>query len=560
MKKYRVSALILAMIMIIACFAACGTAGSNSGSESKGSASVAPTDKPDTSATEPTEEPTDEPEEPTSLYPLAEETHLTVLGPIYAPRAGGIVETWQDTTFYQAASKATNIWLDYDCVATEAYNAQFNVVLASGDMPDMFYQGLRQYAGSADQGIEEGLFANIADYLDYCPDYVAALEEYGYTNNVKTDTGNMVSFYTIAKNAPVGMMGFVTAQEYLDEIGMEAPKTYEDYFNVLKALKTEKGFKEPITMGYMGAVMGDYLCAGFDVSLYSHFILEYANKGFYQKDGTVHYGFLEDGFKEYVTMMNEWYNEGLFSPDFNTENENPTSPDYLAKISGGETGIALIDSSYIDTLESQTGLDFIPLQDAVKNVGDKTHLGASKDKEMDATYMISADSENIEAAVLWNNYWFTEEGSMLCNWGIEGETYEMVDGKPQFTDLLLNNPDGLSLSQTTYVYIGKLGVYDNARDFAMYSDQVSSLHETWDTNKDNAYKIPQGTTMTADESSDYNSKFSDINTLVQESLVKFIVGDKPLDEIDAFVEELHKMGIDDCIGYWQAALDRFNQR
>src|SRR5690606_1571608 len=35
------------------------------------------------------------------------------------------------------------------------------------------------------------------------------------------------------------------------------------------------------------------------------------------------------------------------------------------------------------------------------------------------------------------DYWWTEEGRRLLNFGIEGETYTMVDGKPKFTETVM---------------------------------------------------------------------------------------------------------------------------
>ena len=43
---------------------------------------------------------------------------------------------------------------------------------------------------------------------------------------------------------------------------------------------------------------------------------------------------------------------------------------------------------------------------------------------------------------------------MLYNFGIEGESYEMQDGKPVYTDLVLNNPDGLTANQALSEYSG----------------------------------------------------------------------------------------------------------
>lgn len=63
--------------------------------------------------------------------------------------------------------------------------------------------------------------------------------------------------------------------------------------------------------------------------------------------------------------------------------------------------------------------------------------------------------------------------------------------------------------------------------------------------------------MTADETTDFNTIWSDIATVVTEATVKFITGDRSLDEFDAFTAELEQMGIQECIDIKQAAYDRY---
>ena len=43
---------------------------------------------------------------------------------------------------------------------------------------------------------------------------------------------------------------------------------------------------------------------------------------------------------------------------------------------------------------------------------------------------------------------------MLYNFGTEGVSYEMQDGKPVYTSLITNNPDGLTMAQAMSYYIG----------------------------------------------------------------------------------------------------------
>ena len=55
----------------------------------------------------------------------------------------------------------------------------------------------------------------------------------------------------------------------------------------------------------------------------------------------------------------------------------------------------------------------------------------------------------------------------------------------------------------------------------------------------------------------YNRIFSDIDTYMDETVSKFVVGDLSLDQFDSFVQQLKDMGIEDCIGYYQSAYDTY---
>ena len=80
------------------------------------------------------------------------------------------------------------------------------------------------------------------------------------------------------------------------------------------------------------------------------------------------------------------------------------------------------------------------------------------------------------------------------------------------------------------------------------------------TAQDMSKYIPSKITMTPEESERYSVLMSDIQTFADENLAKFVMGTQDMSEWDGFVEELHNMGIDECIAIQQAALDRYNAR
>ena len=57
-----------------------------------------------------------------------------------------------------------------------------------------------------------------------------------------------------------------------------------------------------------------------------------------------------------------------------------------------------------------------------------------------------------------------------------------------------------------------------------------------------------------------NRIMTDINTYREEMTHKFITGQEPLDNFDAFVEQIRSQGIEEAIQIKQDALDRYLAR
>ena len=173
------------------------------------------------------------------------------------------------------------------------------------------------------------------------------------------------------------------------------------------------------------------------------------------EDNKVHYGFIEDAYLDFLTLSNRWYEMGILDPDGFTQEIDA----FYAKIATGRTGLVWgntggelgkIETMKADNLE----IDYQPAPNPVLNKGDSFPVDISAFRVGDIGAMVSANCENKEAAAKVVDYVYGKEGDMLANFGVEGVTYEMVDGKPQFTEYVLNNPDGLSIQTALSFYAG----------------------------------------------------------------------------------------------------------
>ena len=83
---------------------------------------------------------------------------------------------------------------------------------------------------------------------------------------------------------------------------------------------------------------------------------------------------------------------------------------------------------------------------------DGTQMTTSQMQPIRGYTAISADSKYIKEIVQMFDYFYSEEGSLLMNFGIEGETYTMVDGKPTYTDAIAHDPEGRSILSMLNIY------------------------------------------------------------------------------------------------------------
>ncbi|MGV2806805.1 ABC transporter substrate-binding protein, partial [Clostridium perfringens] len=61
---------------------------------------------------------------------------------------------------------------------------------------------------------------------------------------------------------------------------------------------------------------------------------------------------------------------------------------------------------------------------------------------------ITESNKHIAETVKFFDYFYSEEGRMIMNFGKEGTSYTMVDGYPKYMDSVMNNPEGLPLAQS----------------------------------------------------------------------------------------------------------------
>ena len=171
---------------------------------------------------------------------------------------------------------------------------------------------------------------------------------------------------------------------------------------------------------------------------------------------------------------------------------------------------------------------------------------------------INADSEYIKEIVKMFDYFYSEEGSLLNNFGIEGLTYEMVNGQPTYTDVIKADEQGRSILSMLNVYGHREWAYQ--QDVGYENALLDSEYVGYRDEMEQYIKptIP-ALSFTEDERDTINSVYTEIRTYKDEMITNFIMGRESLDKWDEFVDTLKDMGIEKVIDAYQTAYDRYMQ-
>lgn len=136
---------------------------------------------------------------------------------------------------------------------------------------------------------------------------------------------------------------------------------------------------------------------------------------------------------------------------------------------------------------------------------------------------------------------------MLLNFGIEGESYEMVDGKPVYTDTILKNPDGLSINEALLLNCRATAPAPGFKQAPEYLEQYYEFPQQrdalklWVNNAQEGRKTMLPNLMpTSEEAEEIAAIVTDLNTYVNEMTWKFITGEESLDKFDDFRNTVSK--------------------
>ena len=488
--------------------------------------------------------------------PIVDETLSLTFGGSKAPLA----PDYSEMELVQQWEADTNIAIAWENLPDQVYAEKKNLMLASGDLPDVLFNTGLSDAEIVENG-SNGTLLPLEDLIDdYAPTLSAILDERPDIRAAITASDGHI--YTLPSVEELGLVAYPNFlfinTTWLDAVGLPMPTTIDEYHDALVAFATQdpngNGVADEIPLSFrtdsFAANPHDLVAAlGGQPENNDHRIV---------RDGEVQFTADTDEYKAGVAGLADWYAEGLIDPE-------SFSQDDVAYLSKGKASTEILGSFFWWELKEMVGddrVDDYALVGILEGENGEKLASVSNNQEIGRGAMaITRENKYPAATMRWADRLFDPVMSAQSNWGPIGVTLEEnADG------ILVQIPAAAGESEgerRQRVAPGGPKV-TTAEDFVTVvapeprakerQDLVAEFYEPYQANEGYPPVL-----LSNEELEQVSFATADINTLVKEKFASWIVDGAVEDEWDAYVSQLKSLGVDDVIATYQQAYDRFQE-
>lgn len=515
-------AIVLALSLVISACTSGGNAPDNSAAEQTPSNETS-----NETSNEPADEPADEPAEKSKFsYYLWNET----------------MDILKDSKQWQAIQDGANaeIELVNGGPRDSGYYQNLTLLFASQNLPDtMAIRG-----EDAAQFGAEGALLDLKPLIDeHAPNisaYFAANP--GYLKQILTAEGKIFSLFYEA--APLPQRGWFYRKDWAATLGLQEPQTLDEFTAFLRALKTANPggneFFYPLTnQGYTNMARGFEKV--FGIESYDD-RLNVFNPGYKQ-------------YIEYLRMLNE---EKLLDPEAALGSVSESA--LKEKLVNGDSAVfyrALFNAEDTTITGRELNPDFeftvMPPITPV-NGNNRTYFGGDQYYPHWAM-AVSAKAKDPVGIVKFLDFLFSEEGLTLNHWGIEGESYEIVDGKKKYLISLATLVYEPGSGQNNWLVATPL-TYDFPAP--MDAEAAAGIQSEFMNNliaKVIDYTVPAPKYVITPEDRERLNELEAVIEPKQESwVVGFVTGNTSMSEWDNFLADMKSMNYEEVLEILKASM------
>ncbi|WP_329054207.1 extracellular solute-binding protein [Streptomyces violaceus] len=477
--------------------------------------------------------------------------------PVYPMKGGWL--------FWKELTKRTGVTLKAVDVPLADYERKRSVLIGAGDAPFLIP---KTYHPSEVAFVSSGAVLAVSDYVKLMPNFRDKVRKWKLEPELDSIRQSDGKYYLLPGLHEKVKSGYSLSlrTDILEKHGLSLPTTWDELYDVLKALKEEYPGKYPFSdrwstntpfpcgalFGYLGQAFGVRAGWAYDNISFDHKAQKFVFTG------------AQDGYRQMVEYLRRLVAEKLMDPESFSQTDDQAVQKLLAeKCYAMSANPQELVQNYRYNLEKQVKGAKIEMIPAPVGPAGPVVLGGSR---LENGVMISSKALKSDSFVAMMQFvdwlWYSDEGQRLARWGVEGVTYtrsgNQYKPKPGIS-LMGSDPDAPKDMQKDYGFYNGVFAYGGSWELvsSMFSPDEKKFQAAMAQRKelpiDPAHPLQS---FEQEQATLWDTPLKD--TVIQNTL-KFVLGKRPLSQWDAYLSELKSKNMQQLVDLHNKAYERFKK-
>ncbi len=467
----------------------------------------------------------------------------------------------EDWLFFQTVEENQKVTFDITTAPLSDWEERRSLLIGAGDAPDIISV---TYPGAEAPFVASGAILPVSDYLDLMPNFQDKVERWGLEAELDTLRQADGKFYMLPGLYEQMRYDYSIALriDVLDELGLEEPETWDDFADVLAAIKEAKGGSYAFSDRWQGNSLLSIASGSFGTV---------GGWGFGQgvtwneDAGEFEYAGATDEYRDMVEYFAGLVADGLLDPESFTQDDEQAAQKLASQQSYaiGTNAQELIGAR--TTLETSLAGQPFELRKILVPAGPAGDL--MNGLRIENGFMISSsalENDNFVAMMQFLDWlYYSDEGLEFARWGVEGVTYDRAaDGTRVLAadvDFLGQNPGGTTNLQTDYGFFNGVFSLAHGSTTELVRTHISQEEADWQDAMSAKELAPLPPPWPLDELEREQASLyqTALNDYTLQNTLAFITGQRDLSEWDAYVAELEGQNMSAYLDIVNGAQQRY---
>jgi len=450
----------------------------------------------------------------------------------------------KDWLLFTKMASDNNVTLETTVVPFSDYEQKRSLLISSGKAPEII---AKTYPGQESAYVSSGAVLPVSDYVDLMPNYQDKVKKWKLEPEIAGLTQADGKYYVLPglheELWPDYTLAFRT--DVLEKDGIAEPKTWDEFREVLRKLKKNHPDVVPFSDRFNGNSVLNIAGTAYG-TVAGWGLVDGLTFDENKKEFT--FGSASSQFKDLVTYFNSLVSEGLMDPESFTQTDDAA----IQKFTSGKSFVISANSQNIITYRTSMEQSLGKGNFAVRKItvpggpaGDI--IGGSR---LENGIMLNPSVKDKDSFVALMQYidwlFYSDEGQEFAKWGVQGTTYNKEGGKRVLAkDINFQglNPGGTKDLRVDYGFSGGNFAYGGTTDLlqSTFNDEELAFQKAMKSKKPRPVSPPVPFSDADREQATLT--LTPLKDHVKQNTLKFITGQRPLSEFDAYVKELDSKGM-----------------